>query len=60
MQFVKSTSHDRENPDLLRLALTTVARTLLSFTLPYIVAYYCVIGAWQGIHLFLLWMNAAR
>ncbi len=41
---------------LWRLALKTVARTMLAFTLPYLVAYYTVIGAWQGSRTLLLWI----
>jgi hypothetical protein len=41
---------------LWRLALKTVARTMLAFTLPYLVAYYTVIGAWQGSRTLLLWL----
>ncbi len=56
MQNVHSPS---ENSDvsLWRLAATTIARTLLWFTLPYLLAYYTVTGAWQGIRS-LLWMLA--
>ncbi len=56
MQNVRSPS---ENSDvsLWRLAATTIARTLLWFTLPYLLAYYTVTGAWQGIRS-LLWMLA--
>jgi hypothetical protein len=42
---------ERENPALWRLALSTVARTVLYFTLPYIVSYYCVIGIWRVIQM---------
>jgi len=41
---------------LWRLALKTIARTMLAFTLPYLVAYYTVIGAWQGLRTLLLWL----
>jgi len=45
-----------ENSDvsLWRLAAKTIARTLLWFTLPYLLAYYTVVGAWQGIRSLLL------
>jgi hypothetical protein len=48
MPFVSSIYQDRQNICLWRLALSTIARTLLAFTLPYLVSYYCVIGAWQA------------
>jgi hypothetical protein len=41
---------------LWRLALKTVARTMLAFTIPYLVAYYTVIGAWQGSRTLMLWI----
>jgi hypothetical protein len=45
---------------LWRLALKTVARTMLAFTLPYLVAYYTVIGAWQGSRTLLLWIAGSH
>jgi hypothetical protein len=39
---------------LWRLAAHTVARTLLWFTLPYLLAYYSVMGAWHGVRALLL------
>jgi hypothetical protein len=38
----------------------TVARTVLAFTLPYLAAYYSVIGAWQAFHTLTLWLGGAR
>jgi hypothetical protein len=56
-----SSSYDRkENASLWRLAMVTVARTVLGFTLPYLVAYYSVVGIWQGIRMLMQWMDAAR
>jgi len=43
---------------LWRLAASTIVRTLLAFTLPYLIAYYCVIGAWQGIRALLALLGA--
>jgi hypothetical protein len=57
MRFVSSIYQDPQNICLWRLALSTIVRTLLAFTLPYLVSYYCVIGAWQGIRMLLLWMD---
>ena len=34
--------------NLLSLAAATIARTVLSFTVPYLLAYYGVIGAWEA------------
>ncbi len=31
------------------VAAATIARTLLSFSVPYLLAYYCVIAAWEGV-----------
>jgi len=45
---------------LWRLALKTVARSMLAFTLPYLVAYYTVIGAWQGSRALLLWIAGSH
>jgi hypothetical protein len=43
-------THYAEQPaSLWRLAATTIARTLLSFTVPYLLAYYCVMSAWEGV-----------
>jgi hypothetical protein len=56
---VSSAYNDKET-SLWRLAMTTVARTVLLFTLPYLLAYYSVIGAWQGIRMLMLWLDGAR
>jgi hypothetical protein len=53
---MRSTSDDPMEVSLWRLALKTVGRTILAFTLPYLVAYYTVIGAWQGSRTLLLWI----
>jgi hypothetical protein len=50
-----STNHNQDI-SLWRLAATTVARTLLAFTLPYFVAYYSVVGAWRSLHVLMLWL----
>lgn len=48
-----------EDVGLWRIAMNTVARTLLAFVVPYFVAYYGTVGAWRGIQLFTLWMRSA-
>jgi hypothetical protein len=57
---MRSAYDNHENICLWRLAMTTIGRTVLLFTLPYLVAYYSVIGAWQGIHMLMLWVHATR
>jgi hypothetical protein len=59
MQGVSSAYNEKET-SLWRLAMATVARTVLLFTLPYLLAYYSVIGAWQGVRMLMLWLNGAR
>jgi hypothetical protein len=56
MPVMRGTSDESVEVSLWRLALKTVARTMLAFTLPYLVAYYTVIGAWQGSRTLLLWI----
>lgn len=41
----------RDNIGMWRLALSTVLRTMLYFTLPYLASYYFVIGLWRIIQL---------
>jgi hypothetical protein len=48
--LVRTFSGQSEHLSLWRLAASTIARTLLWFTVPYLLAYYAVMGAWQGIH----------
>jgi hypothetical protein len=60
MRIVSSAYDDNEITCLWRLAVSTIARTVLAFVLPYFVAYYCVIGAWQGIHMLMLWIDGTR
>jgi len=47
--IVRIVSEQSGNPNGWRLAASTVGRTLLWFTLPYLLAYYSVMGAWQGL-----------
>ena len=56
MSLMRGTPNNALEVSLWRLAVKTVARTILAFTLPYLVAYYTVIGAWQGSRTLLLWM----
>jgi len=56
MSIMRGKSDDALEVSLWRLALKTVARTMLTFTIPYLVAYYTVIGAWQGSRTLLLWI----
>jgi len=49
MRFVHGNPGNSEL-SLWRLAAQTIARTLLWFTLPYLLAYYTVIGAWEAVH----------
>jgi hypothetical protein len=56
MSLMRGTPDESMEVSLWRLALKTVARTMLAFTLPYLVAYYTVIGAWQGSRTLLLWI----
>jgi len=60
MQVMRGACNDPAEVGLWRLALKTVGRTLLVFTVPYLAAYYAVIGAWQGIHMLMLWMAGVR
>ena len=60
MRNMRSTYDEHVPICLWRVALTTIARTTLAFALPYFVAYYSIIGAWQGIHLLMLWMDGTR
>jgi hypothetical protein len=60
MPVMRSTFHNDDEIPMWRLAAATVTRTVLAFTLPYLVAYYTVIGAWRGIHLVTLWLTARR
>ena len=60
MSIMRATSDDSLQVSLWRLALKTVARTLLAFTLPYLLAYYTVIAAWQGSRTLLLWMAGTQ
>jgi hypothetical protein len=43
-----------ENVSLWRVALRTIVHTSLWFMIPYLVAYYSVMGAWQGLRALLL------
>ena len=56
MSLMRGMSDESVEVSLWRLALKTIARTMLAFTLPYLVAYYTVIGAWQGSRTLLLWI----
>jgi hypothetical protein len=60
MPVMRGTSDASMEVSLWRLALKTVARTMLAFTLPYLVAYYSVIGTWQGSRTLLLWIAGIR
>jgi len=60
MRIVRSVSYEIEGLSLWRVAAVTVGRTVLAFTLPYFVAYYSVVGAWQGFHALMLWMSGSR
>ena len=60
MRIVRSVSYESESSGLWRVAAVTVGRTVLAFALPYFVAYYSVIGAWQGFHTLTLWMAGSR
>jgi hypothetical protein len=60
MLRMRGTSDDPMEVSLWRLALKTVGRTILAFTLPYLVAYYTVVGAWQGSRTLLLWIAGAH
>jgi hypothetical protein len=51
---------DKQDISLWRLAVTTVARTVLAFALPYFVAYYSVIGTWRSVRALVLWIEAVR
>jgi hypothetical protein len=53
---MRGMSDESVEVSLWRVALKTIARTMLAFTLPYLVAYYTVIGAWQGSRTLLLWI----
>ncbi len=48
---------NNEDVGLWRLTMTTVGRTLLAFMVPYFVAYYGTVGAWQGIQVLTLWLR---
>jgi hypothetical protein len=56
MSLMRGMSDESVEVSLWRVALKTIARTMLAFTLPYLVAYYTVIGAWQGSRTLLLWI----
>jgi hypothetical protein len=60
MRSVRSVTYENEALGLWRVAAVTVVRTVLAFALPYFVAYYSVVGAWQGFHTVMLWMRGAR
>ena len=60
MQIVRSASYENEGLGLWRVAAVTVGRTVLAFALPYFVAYYSVVGAWQGLHTLMLWLSGSR
>jgi hypothetical protein len=60
MQIVRSASYENEGLGLWRVAAVTVGRTVLAFALPYFVAYYSVVGAWQGFHTLMLSMTGSR
>jgi hypothetical protein len=60
MPIVNSALKENDNICLWRLAVSTVVRTALSFAIPYVVAYYSVVGSWQGIHVLMQWFDAAR
>ena len=55
-----SSAYNDKETSLWRLAMATVARTVLLFTLPYLLAYYSVIGAWHGVRMLMLWLDGAR
>jgi hypothetical protein len=44
--------HGNHEPEqsrsLWNLAAATIARTFLSFSVPYLLAYYCIMAAWEG------------
>ena len=58
MQIMMRSYADKQDISLWRLAATTVARTVLAFALPYFVAYYSVMGAWQSVRALMLWIAA--
>ena len=60
MSLMRGTPDQSMQVSLWRLALKTIARTMLAFTLPYLVAYYTVIGAWQGSRTLLLWITGTH
>ncbi len=60
MLLVSSETDENAAVGLWRIAAMTVARTVLAFTLPYLAAYYSVIGAWQAFHTLTLWLGGAR
>jgi hypothetical protein len=60
MSLMRGMSDESVEVSLWRLALKTIARTMLAFTLPYLVAYYTVIGAWQGSRTLLLWITGTH
>jgi len=60
MSLMRGMSDESVEVSLWRVALKTIARTMLAFTLPYLVAYYTVIGAWQGSRTLLLWIAGAH
>jgi hypothetical protein len=57
---VSRSCENNQDVGLWRIAMSTVARTLLAFTVPYIVGYYSVMGAWQGFQLLRLWVDGPR
>ena len=54
MGHVSSHPEQPENVSLWRIAARTATHTALWFTVPYLVAYYSVMGTWQGIRALLL------
>jgi hypothetical protein len=60
MPTVNSALNENDSVCLWRLAMSTIARTVLAFAIPYLVAYYSVIGSWQGIHMLLRWADATH
>ena len=44
---MRRTRNAEQPASLLGLAAATIVRTMLSFTVPYLLAYYCVMSAWD-------------
>ncbi len=60
MWLVSSADVENSEVGLWRIAAMAVGRIVLAFTLPYLAAYYSVIGAWQAFHTLALWLDGTR